>query len=498
MLKQIIKPSAMRTRQQLFALSAILPLILFGSCNIQVTEDTPNIVIIFTDDQGYGDLGCYGATGFDTPNLDRMAAEGIRFTSFYAAQAVCSASRAGLLTGCYPNRIGITGALMPYSKTGINDNEVTIAELVKQKGYKTAVFGKWHLGHQEQFLPLNHGFDEYTGIPYSNDMWPVDFDGVGITPGSPRADKLRYPPLPLVEGSRIVDTIAELSDQDRLTVLYTEKAVDFINRNSDNPFFLYLPHSMPHVPLGVSARFKGKSEQGMYGDVMMEIDWSVGEILKALEENNLTANTLVIFTTDNGPWLNFGNHAGSTGGLREGKGVSYEGGQRVPCIMKWPSVINGGRVCDKLASTIDILPTVARITQTRLPENRIDGIDIYPLISGEENANPREEFLYYYGRNSLEAVRSGNWKLVFPHHHRSYEEVLPGNDGWPGPYRNGFVEAEELYDLRRDPGERYNVISMYPGIAEELRAIADRARSDLGDDLKAIEGGGKREPGRIN
>lgn len=475
-----------------FLLSAIL----FSSCENRSGNKLTNFVIIFTDDQGYGDIGCYGATGFETPNLDRLATEGLRFTNFYAAQAVCSASRAALLTGCYPNRIGITGALMPNSDIGINSDETTLAEVVKQKGYKTAIFGKWHLGYQEKFLPLQHGFDEYTGIPYSNDMWPVDFDGTPISAESLRAHKLRYPPLPLVSGNEVIDTIADLEGQAGLTTLYTKKAVDFINRNSDNPFLLYVPHSMPHVPLGVSSKFKGKSEQGMYGDVMMEIDWSVGEILKALEQNNLSDNTLVIFASDNGPWLNFGNHAGSTGGLKEGKGVSYEGGQRVPCIMRWPGIIPEGRVTARIASTIDILPTIASIAGVAQSGNRIDGVNIISLLKGIKDANPRDEFLYYYGKNNLEAIRKGNWKLVFPHPHRSYENVLPGNDGWPGPYRKGRVDSLELYNLVRDPGERYNVISSNPEVAARLMLIADSARLDLGDILTGVDGLGRREPGR--
>ena len=329
------------------------------------------MVLIFTDDQGYGDTGAYGAFDFETPNLDKLAHEGVRFTHFYSAQAVCSASRAGLLTGCYPNRIGVSGAYFPQSKVGINPMEVTIAELLKQKDYATAIYGKWHLGHLEPFLPLQHGFDEYYGIPYSNDMWPVTYEGKPTEPGHWKHD--RYPPLPLIEGNEQVATVDDLGDQDNLTTRYTEKAVDFIRRNKDKPFFLYLPHSMPHVPLGVSEKFRGKSRQGMYGDVIMEIDWSVGQIVKTLEEFNLTDNTIVIFTSDNGPWLNYGNHAGSTGGLREGKGTSFEGGQRVPAIIKWPGVAPEGEVIDRMASTIDILPTLAEITGTKLPDHKIDG-----------------------------------------------------------------------------------------------------------------------------
>ena len=259
---------------------------------------------------------------------------------------------------------------------------------------------------------------------------------------------------------------------------------------------IYVPHSMPHVPLGVSDKFAGKSEQGMYGDVMMEIDWSVGEILKALKTNGLEENTLVIFTTDNGPWLNFGNHAGSTGGLREGKGTSFEGGQKVPCIIKWPGIVPEGVICNNMASTIDILPTLAEITSTQLPDHKIDGVSILSLLKGDFDANPRDNFLYYYRRNSLEAVRIDDWKMVFPHDHRSYEDVLPGNDGWPGPYKQGRAELA-LYDLRRDPGERYNVINLYPEIADNLQKFAQEARNDLGDDLTDNKGMNRRPIGRL-
>ena len=456
----------------------------------------PNVVIIFTDDQGYGDVGVYGARGYITPNLDEMASEGMRFTDFYSAQAVCSASRAGLLTGCYPNRIGVSGAFMPWAKVGINQDEVTIAELLKQKNYATGIFGKWHLGHHKQFLPLQHGFDEYFGIPYSNDMWPVNYDGKPVSDSAAAPNKFRHPPLPLIEGNEKIKEIHDLNGQNQLTTWYTQRAVQFIENHKDQPFFLYVPHSMPHVPLGVSEKFAGKSEQGMYGDVMMEIDWSVGEILKALKIHELEENTIVIFTTDNGPWLNFGNHAGSTGGLREGKGTSFEGGQKVPCIIKWPGIVPEGVICNNMASTIDILPTLAEITSTQLPDHKIDGVSILSLLKGDPDANPRDNLLYYYRRNSLEAVRIGDWKMVFPHDHRSYEDVLPGNDGWPGPYKQGRVELA-LYDLRRDPGERYNVIEQYPEMAENLQKFAEDARKDLGDDLTDSEGMNRRPIGRL-
>ncbi len=460
-------------------------------------QRSPNVVLIFMDDLGYGDLSCYGATRYKTPNLDKLASQGIRFTNFVSAQAVCSASRAGILTGCYPNRVGISGALMPDAKIGLNPSEETIAEVLKKRNYKTAAIGKWHLGHRREFLPLQQGFDEYLGLPYSNDMWPVYFDGTrNISPAYSR--KLNYPELPLIRNNDKIRELKTLDDQAELTTLYTETALDFIKRNKRNPFFLYLAHSMTHVPLAVSAKFKGKSEQGLFGDVMMEIDWSVGEIMKVLVDNGIEKNTLVIFTSDNGPWLNFGNHAGSTGGLREGKGNSFEGGQREPCIMKWPGQIQEGTICNKLASTIDILPTLAAITNSPLPEKKIDGVNILPLMLGDQSANPRETFLYYYRKNSLEAIRKGNWKLVFAHPGRTYIGFKPGVDGFPGSTNEIFDFEEGLYDLRRDPGERYNVKEYYPDVVAELKKLADEARTDLGDDIQNIKGQNRREPGRIS
>ncbi len=456
----------------------------------------PNIILIFVDDLGYGDLSCYGATQYKTPNLDRMAAQGVRFTSFMSAQAVCSASRAGIMTGCYPNRVGISGALMPDALIGLNPSEEIIPEVLKKQNYKTAAIGKWHLGYQREFLPLQQGFDEYLGLPYSNDMWPVGYDGTRSIPKE-NARKLAYPELPLIRNNDKIKEIKTLDDQSTLTTLYTEKAVWFITENKKNPFFLYLAHSMPHVPLAVSSKFKGKSEQGLFGDVIMEIDWSVGEIIKTLEKNGLSKNTLVIFTSDNGPWLNFGNHAGSTGGLREAKGASFEGGQRVPCLMKWPGHIQEGTVCNKLASTIDVLPTLAAITQSPLPEKKIDGVNILPLILGDENANPRETFLYYYRKNSLEAVRKGNWKLVFAHPGRTYIGFKPGADGLPGGANENFQFEEGLYDLRRDPGEKYDVKEFFPEVVTELKKLADEARMDLGDDLLNVTGQNLRQPGRV-
>jgi len=451
---------------------------------------SPNVILIFTDDQGYGDVGVYGARGFTTPHLDRLAAEGMRFTDFYASQGVCSASRASLLTGCYAERVSIRGALSPRSPVGLHPDETTIAELLKPLGYATGAFGKWHLGDAKEFLPLRHGFDEYLGLPYSNDMWPVDYDGNPAVSGN----KAAYPPLPLMDGDATLETVDDLSEQDRLTTLYTERAVDFIRRNAARPFFLYLAHSMPHVPLGVSERFRGASEQGMYGDVIEEIDWSVGRVLDALDQHGLAGETLVIFTSDNGPWLNFGNHAGSTGGLREGKGTAFEGGPRVPAIMRWPGRIEPGSVSRRLASTIDILPTVAAITGAALPERRIDGVSILPLLEGEEGANPRNVFLYYY-TGELRAVREGKWKRVFEHVTRSYVGVEPGKDGHPGPYAFPRVPSA-LYDLENDIAESIDVSADHPEVVARLEEIAEEARAALGDGLTDRQGSEVRAPGR--
>lgn len=447
-------------------------------------ENQPNIVLIYMDDMGYGDLSCNGAINYQTPNIDKMASEGIRFTNFLTAQAVCSASRAALLTGCYPNRLSISGALMPYSKNGIHTDETTIAEMLKQKGYATGIFGKWHLGYQKQFLPLQHGFDEYVGLPYSNDMWPVSFDGKPVNQGQ---NKFQYPALPLIENNEKIKEIKTLEDQAKLTTIYTENAVRFIKKNKKKPFFLYLPHSMPHVPIAVSEKFKGKSKAGLYADLMMEIDWSVGKVLQALKENGLDENTLIILTSDNGPWLNFGNHAGSAGGFREGKGTTYEGGHRVPCIMRWKGTSPAGLVCNQLTSTIDILPTIARICKTELPKNKIDGIDFLTLLKGNLNEATRKTFYYYYQRNALEAVRLGSWKLVLPHKGRSYETQAPSNNGLGGVTQN-ISTGLALYDLRRDPSERYDVQSLYPEIVAQLQNLAEEARDDLGDDLTERKG----------
>jgi arylsulfatase len=458
-------------------------------------QTAPNIVLFFIDDMGYGDLGITGALGYETPHIDQLAGEGMFFPHFYAAQPISSASRAGLLTGCYPNRIGFSGALSPRSPTGIHPEEETIAEVLKKSGYRCGITGKWHLGDLPPFLPLQNGFDDYLGLPYSNDMWPVDYAGNPVTPESNMPYKLSHPPLPLIDGNEKVKEIRTLDDQATLTTLYTERAVQFIRQNSRQPFFLYIAHSMPHVPLAVSGRFRGKSRQGMYGDVMMEIDWSVQQVMNTLREEGLEDRTLIIFTSDNGPWANFGNHAGSAGGLREAKATTFEGGQRVPCIMKWKGVIPPGAVCNRLASAIDILPTLAAVTGSPLPQKKIDGVNILPLMKGGETSSPRTYFFYYYEENSLEAVRDERFKLVLPHKHRVYP--APGNDGYPGPTATAETGLS-LYDLRRDPGERCDVQELYPEAVARLLLAAEEARQDLGDNLVNRSGRNRRPIGRQN
>jgi arylsulfatase A len=440
----------------------------------------PNFVIILTDDQGYADVGCYGAKGFETPNLDRMAREGLRFTDFYVAQAVCSASRTALLTGCYPNRIGILGALGPASKHGIHANEKTIAEVLKARGYATAIYGKWHLGHHPQFLPTRHGFDDYFGLPYSNDMWP-------------KHPTAKFPDLPLIERDKV---IAHNPDQTQLTTWYTEHAVRFIEQNKERPFFLYVPHNMPHVPLHVSDKFKGKSKQGLYGDVIMEIDWSVGQILAALKQHGLDEQTLVLFSSDNGPWLSYGDHAGSAGPLREGKTTSWDGGTRVPCLARWPGKIPAGTVCREPAMTIDLLPTLAQLAGASLPQHRIDGLDIWPLLAGQAGAkNPHEAYYFYWGRE-LQGVRSGQWKLHFPHTYPTLAGRPGGTGGKPAPYSQAKTSLV-LYDLESDIGETANVADKHPDVVARLQRLADKAREDLGDSATKQEGKGVRPAGNL-
>ncbi|WP_245917141.1 sulfatase family protein [Mongoliibacter ruber] len=462
----------------------------FFSCSEKPTSQKenklPNIVLILTDDQGYNDLGVYGSPDILTPHLDQLAEDGMRFTNFYVAQAVCSASRAALLTGTYSNRLGIHGALDHMSNHGLNPDETTIAEMLKPLGYSTAIFGKWHLGHHQMFLPTNQGFDEFYGIPYSNDMWP----------NHPET-KDYYPPLPLYENNKVVDTLH--TDQSLLTTRLTERSVDFIDRNKDNPFFLYLAHPMPHVPLFVSEKFQGKSERGLYGDVIMEIDWSVGQVMDALKKHGIEENTLVIFISDNGPWLSYSAHSGSAEPLREGKGTSWDGGVKVPAIMRWTGKIPSGSIQENPAMSIDILPTIATITGASLPALSIDGKSIEKMISDSANKSPQEAYFIYYNRNELQAVVIDEWKLYFPHRYRSIASGQASrNDGIPLKYEMIDLQEMMLFHIPSDPSEQNNIIEKHPEVVTRILASAEKARQDMGDALTGVEGLNSRLPGRID
>jgi len=456
------------------------------AASAQTAPRLPNIIVMFTDDQGYGDVGCYGATSYQTPNLHRLAAEGVRFTDFYVYSPVCSASRAALLTGCYHERVGISGALGPGSPIGLHPDEVTLAEVCRQKGYATKAIGKWHLGRPESLLPTSQGFQEYFGLPYSNDMWPHHPTG---------GDK--YPPLPLIENTTVIDAEVTPEDQRQLTTRYTEQALDFIDRNKAAPFFLYLAHSMPHVPLYVSDKFQGKSGGGTYGDVIAEIDWSMGQILARLAQHGLDNDTLIVFTCDNGPWLSYGTHAGSAGLLREGKGTCWEGGIRVPFLARFPGRIPAGKVCAEPAMTIDVLPTVAKLIGAELPERKLDGLDIWPLLTSEPGAkSPHDALFFYYQDTQLQAMRSGKWKLQLPHGYRSFEGLTGKSDGNPVPYAQLRTELA-LYDLSADIGEKTDLAARHPEVVAELMKKVDAMRADLGDSLTKAAGPNRRPPGRV-
>jgi arylsulfatase A-like enzyme len=448
-------------------------------------ERLPNFIVIYIDDMGYGDIGPFGARGYSTPNLDRMAKEGRVFTDFYVTQAVCSASRAGLMTGCYNVRVGIQGALAHQATHGINSAEMTLGEVAKQRGYATACFGKWHLGHHPKFLPTNNGFDEYLGLPYSNDMWP----------NHPEAGD-RFPKLPLIDGTRIVDADVDDQDQNQLTTLYTERAVQFIQRNKTRPFLVYLPHSMVHVPLHVSDKFRGKSSRGLFGDVVMEIDWSVGQILDTLRAEKLDQDTLVIFTADNGPWLSYGDHAGSAGPLREGKGTMFDGGCREPTVMWWPGRIPAGTQCREPAMTIDVLPTLAYLCGAKLPDHKIDGRNIWPLMAAEAGARSPHDAYFFYWFEELQAVRMGQWKMHFPHAYQTLAGRPGGTGGKPVRYEKATIDPA-LFDLQADPGETKNVADQHPDVVAQISRLADEMRADLGDSRTRQKGAGLREPGKL-
>ena len=436
-------------------------------CRGQQNEKLPNFVIIFLDDSGWADFHPFGDPAYKTPNVERLAGEGCRFNQFYVPQAVCSASRSALLTSCYPGRTKVFGAHGPRAR-GLDPKYATIGQVLKARGYTTAVFGKWHIGDQPDTRPPARGFDESCGLMYSNDMWEFH-------PQNPKAYS-KYP-LQFWENGKVIVERMTKKELPMLTTWYTEHAVDFINRNKDKPFFLYVPHSMPHVPIACSDKFKGKSGTGLYGDVMMEIDWSVGEIMKALNANGVEDNTLVLMTSDNGPWTSYGNHAGKTP-YREAKGTGFDGGTRSACIVKFPGRIKPGTSSQRAFCTIDVLPTFAHLAGARLPENPIDGKNVWDLIVGKPGAkNPHEYYAFCTGSN-FEGVISGDgrWKLHVPHGYRTLVEA--GMDGMPGKYAQKEVELS-LFDMENDPYETTNVLEKYPDVADRLKKYAEEHRQEF-------------------
>ena len=449
----------------------ILLLVIF-SC--EKNNNKPNIVFILADDLGYGDLSSYGSETIETTNIDKLAEDGVKLTSYYAAQPVCSASRAAILTGAYANRIGIYNAFGPTSDSGINSNEYTLAEMLKDNGYETGIFGKWHLGSKKEFFPTNHGFNEFYGILYSNDMWRWHPEN---PEGYPQ-DLLLY---------RNENPLKEIIDQSNLTKDITTESINFIEKNKDNSFFLYIAHPQPHVPLFVSEDFEDLTGNGLYADVITEIDYSVGRVLDKIEESGLTENTIVVFTSDNGPWLSYGDHAGSSGIYREGKGTTWEGGVRVPSIIKFTNGLKPS-IIDEPVMAIDWMPTFANITRSKLSQNKIDGKDIWPLLSGEVKQTPHQELYFYHRVNELHSIRMNNWKIQFSRTYRSLNGRAGGKDGIPVKYDMNLIEKNELYNLKDDPQEKINVYDSFPEIAKKMEELGDKARIKLGDNLMGIKG----------
>lgn len=481
--------------------SACLALLVSAS-SCTAAGEKPNIVLILADDLGYSDLGCFGSKTIRTPNLDGMAAAGTRFTSFYVTQAVCSASRAALMSGSYPNRVSMQGALNHTSREGIHPDEHLLPEMLKAQGYVCGALGKWHLGTTAMFSPLKHGFDEFWGIPYSNDNSKYHPSLAS-----------EMPPLPLYEDAKVIETDP---DQSQFTRRITEKAVSFIRRHEQRPFFLYVPHIMPHVPIFASDRFKGKSPHGLYADVVEELDWSVGMILAALQQAGIAEKTLVLFFSDNGPFLSYGNHAGSAQPLREGKLTSYEGGVRVPFIARWPGKVPAARVCDEPLTEMDLLPTFTQWLGAPPSPNKIDGRDVGVLLLGKEGAKSPHEAIAFYAGNELQAVRSGPWKLHFAHPYITPHDV-PGRDGKPSNWENmkpvaitqsgiagiasrhGYKVAQQelaLYHLQEDPAESKDVSAANPEVVERLKKLVEPFRTQLGDALTGVKGGEVRPAGR--
>lgn len=462
-----------QSRRNFLKTIMLSPLLYYGSgcAGRQKQSKPPNIVIIFLDDSGWADFKPFGNPAYLTPHVRKLAREGCCFHQFYVPQAICSASRASLLTGCYPGRTKVFSALPPEAR-GLDPQYATLGEVLKARGYSTAVFGKWHVGDQPETRPLARGFDENCGLMYSNDMWKYH-------PSNPEywgQWTLQY----WDNGEITIDAMTP-DDQPMLTNWYTEHAVDFIKRNKDNPFFLYVPHSMPHVPLFCSEKFKGKSGLGLYADVMMEVDWSVGQIMETLQTNGLEDNTVVIFSSDNGPWISYGNHAGKTP-YREAKATTFDGGVRSACIIKYPKEISSGTVSENAFCSIDILPTICHLTGAELPENGIDGKNVWDLVIGKKDArNPHQYYAFSCG-NKLEGVISadGSWKLHLPHTYATLVEA--GQDGLPGTYKREPIEMS-LFNMKNDPYERVNVIEQHPRIADRLQEYANQHKRKFYSDV---------------
>ena len=441
------------------------------------------MILIVTDDQGWADLGCYGSRDIATPNLDRLAREGVRCTDFYVSQPVCSASRASILTGCYAGRVGIAGALAPSAQHGIAARETTLAEVCASRGYATGAAGKWHLGHLPQFLPTRNGFESWFGVPYSHDMWPFHPEG-------PK----EWPALPWMRGESVV---AYNGDPGELTHRCSETALAFVRaRAADRrPFFFYLAHPQPHVPLGTSPSFRGRSKYGPYGDVIEEIDFETGRLLDLLDATGLARDTLVVFTSDNGPWTPYGDHAGSVGPLRESKGTVFEGGVRVPFLARWPGRIPAGTVSREPAMTIDLLPTIASWIAAPLPALPIDGRDICAQLESRPHDDSPRALFFYNESNELQALRFGRWKLHFPHSYRFTDEMERATGGRPATYPVRQLPLS-LFDLERDLGERRDVSAEHPVVVAQLQALANAMRSELGDSLTGVKGAANRPADR--
>ena len=455
----------MRTRRDI--LIAALAAARLKSAQVGASKKLPNFVLIFLDDSGWADFRPFGSPAYRTPNVEQLATEGCRFNNFYVPQAVCSASRSALLSACYPGRTKVFGAHGPRA-LGLDPKYATLGQVMKSRGYATAVFGKWHIGDQPETRPPARGFDESCGLMYSNDMWEFH-------PQNPDAYK-KYP-LQFWENGQIKIERVTPQHQPMLTTWYTEHAVDFIRRRKDQPFLLYIPHSMPHVPIFASEKFKGKSGAGLYGDVMMEIDWSVGEVMNALKASGVADDTLVFFSSDNGPWISYGNHAGKTP-FREAKATSFDGGTRSACILRFPGRIKAGTVSTRAWCSIDMLPTLAHLAEAKLPDNPIDGRDVWDLISGKPGAkNPHEYYAFSTGPN-FEAVMSGDgkWKLHVPHPYQTL--VRAGHNGAPGEYRRTEIGLS-LYDMKNDPYETKNVLEQYPEVARRLEGHAEEHRREF-------------------